>query len=73
MAVSGDFDRLFKQSRFKVLVVTRSQRRVESIRLTVSKITDKIFWFSTFEAINCDGFWSAIWVRPKGDQRQPLL
>ena len=73
LALSGDFDRLFKQPRFKVLVVTRSARRSEFIRLTVSKTTDKIFWFSTFEAINRDGFWSAIWLRPKGDQKQSLL
>jgi hypothetical protein len=73
LALSGDFDRLFKQPRFRVLVVTRSERRSEFIRLTVSKTTDKIFWFSTFEAINRDGFWSAIWLRPKGDQKQALL
>lgn len=73
LAVSGEFAKRFKQERFRVLVVANSERRIDSIRAAIAKHTDKIFWFSTFEIINREGFWSSVWVRPKGDQRQSLL
>lgn len=73
LALSGDFERRFRHPRFKVLVVTTSERRSNFIRLAVSKLTDKLFWFTTFQAINRDGFWSAIWLRPKDDQKAAAL
>jgi hypothetical protein len=73
LALSGDFSSLFRQARFRVLVIASSERRLGFVRKTVAKLTDKIFWFTTFELINRDGFWSAVWLRPKGDQRQSLL
>jgi hypothetical protein len=73
LAVSGEFQKRFRQSQFRVLVVVSSERRLDNIRAAVSKSTEKIFWFTTFENINCDGFWSPVWVRPAGDQRQSLL
>ena len=73
LALSGEFTRLFRQAQFRVLVVTRSERRLQSIREMVAKSTDKIFWFSTFEIIERDGLWSPVWLRPTGDQRHSLL
>ena len=73
LAISGQFLKLFQQSQFRVLVVAMSDRRLATIRQTVARLTDKIFWFSTFELINREGFWSPIWLRPQGDQRQSLL
>lgn len=73
LAISGDFERSFRQKQFRVLVVTTTDRHLQNIRSTVAKITDKIFWFSTFENINRSGLWSAIWLRPKGDQKLSLL
>lgn len=73
LARSGEFAKRFKQERFRVLVVANSGRRIDSIRAAVAKHTDKIFWFATFEFINREGFWSSVWVRPSGDQRQSLL
>jgi len=73
LAVSGEFLKRFRQPQFRVLVIANSERRLASIRATVAKSTDKIFWFTTFETINRDGFWSPIWRRPAGDQRQSLL
>jgi hypothetical protein len=72
-AMSGDFPARFHQSRFRVLVITRSEHRLESVRKTVSELTDKIFYFTTFELIKRDGFWSPIWRRPQADQWQSLL
>ena len=73
LAVTGEFERLFRQPRFRVLVLVRSQRRLESIRSQVKRFTGKIFWFSSFPIINRQGFWSAVWLRPRGQNRQPLI
>jgi hypothetical protein len=56
-----------------VLVVASSEKRLTNIRTTVAKSTDKIFWFTTFENIHRDGFWSPVWLRPTGGQRLSLL
>jgi hypothetical protein len=56
-----------------VLVIAPSERRAESIRKTVSKQTQKIFWFTTLEQIKREGFWSAVWLRPEGGQKLSLL
>jgi hypothetical protein len=73
LAFTGNFEREFKQSRFRVLVVADSQRRLDSIRQAVLPLTDKIFWFTTFESIRRDGAFAPIWTRPKGEVRQSLL
>jgi len=72
LAITGEFEKRFSQPRFRVLVVTSSERRMNNIRSLIARLTDKIFWFATFEAINRDGFWSPVWLRPRGDQRQSL-
>jgi len=72
LAVSGDYVREFGQPRFRVLVLANSMRRLKSIRTTVAAQTEKIFWFATLEAAR-DGFFSAVWLRPTGDQLQPLI
>src|SRR5206468_12013041 len=73
LAISGEFAKRFGHERFRVVVVANSKRRVDSIRASIAKQTTKIFWFTTFESINRDGFWSSAWVRPAGDQRRSLL
>lgn len=73
LAVSGEFLKRFRQTQFRVLVVASSERRLGNLRATVARSTDKVFWFTTFDSINRDGFWSPIWLRPTGDQRHSLL
>jgi hypothetical protein len=73
LAASGEFERIFEHPRFAVLVVTGSERRMQSLRKEVSNTTSKLFYFSTFEKISAQGFWSAIWLRPLGDQPQQLI
>jgi hypothetical protein len=72
-ALSGDFPKLSRQQQFRVLVITTSPRRLASIRSTVAKQTDKIFWFSDFQTINRETLWSPIWLRPTSDQKVALL
>jgi hypothetical protein len=73
LAVSGEFQKRFRHPQFRVLVVAHSDRRLNNIRASVAKSTDKIFWFTTFENIQRDGLWSPLWLRPTGDQRLSLL
>ena len=73
LATSGEFSRKFGQQQFRVLVMTRSERRMQNIRSVIAKSTDKIFWLTTFESIHQRGFWSAVWLRPSGDQRHSLI
>ena len=72
-AIGGDFERRFHGKRFRVLVIANSDKRLANIRERVTRATDKIFWFTTFESINRDGPWCPIWLRPRGNLRQSLL
>ena len=72
-ATSGEFQTLFKQSRFRVLVAAVSERRLNILRRTTALHTEKIFWFATLEEINRKGLFDPIWRRPVGEQKVPLL
>jgi len=73
LAVTGNFEREFKQSRFRVLVVADSDRRLDAIRQAVLSLTDKVFWFATFESIRRDGVFAPVWQRPKRALPQSLI
>jgi hypothetical protein len=73
LAVTGNFEHEFKQQRFRVLVVADSERRLAAIREVVLPVTDKIFWFATFESIRRHGVFAPIWQRPKGEEPQSLI
>ena len=73
LATSGAFSQDFQQAQFRVLAVTTSDRRLESLRVATRKVTEKVFWFTTFESIQQAGFWSAVWLRPSGDKLQALV
>jgi hypothetical protein len=72
-AVSGNFETRFGLPRFRVLVITHSERRMQSLRAATSSLTDKVFWFSTFHSITNDGFWSNVWLRTSDEPAQGLL
>ncbi len=72
-ASSGDYERVFREKRFRVLVLTTTERRLESLRSTIASITDKIFWLTTTEAFHKERFSCPIWLRPKGRDRQALV
>ena len=72
-AISGNFERQFGHAQFRVLVVANSERRLASLRTATAELTDKIFWFVSFESITKFGFWSPAWNRPKDHNPQPLI
>jgi len=72
-AVSGNFEKRFGQPQFRVLVVTDSERRMQSLRAATASLTDKVFWFSTFDSIAAHGFWSSVWLRANDERQQRLV
>ncbi len=72
-ALSGVYEKQFGQDRFRVIVLANSQRRLNSIRATVAAITQKIFWFSTLDAVRDDKFFASVWLRPTGDTQQTFF
>ncbi len=72
-ALSGECERQFGQSRFRVLVFANSERRLLSIRKVVAAMTDKIFWFASLPSVTRDGFFAPVWIRPTGDKALPLI
>ena len=48
---------------FRVLVVSRTETRMRNLMKTVSKLTDKIFWFSSAEKISEETVLESIWFR----------
>ena len=73
LALSGKYERQFRQARFRVLVLANSERRLQSIRATVAGVTQKIFWFATLDAIRTEGFFAPVWYRPVGDSPKPFI
>jgi hypothetical protein len=73
LAVSGTYERQFKQPRFRVLVLANSLRRLQSIRAGVAEVTQKIFWFATLDAARGERFFAPVWLRPTEEAHQPLF
>jgi len=72
-AISGQFAKKFNQSRFRVLVLADSERRLKYIRAAVAEVTEKIFWFATLDATRGPKFYDPLWLRPTGADYQPLF
>ena len=72
-AVCGAFEKQFRRTQFRVLVITDTERRLHSIRAVIAKSIDKIFWLSSFDLIERHSFWTAVWFRPTGSQAQRLI
>jgi hypothetical protein len=73
LALSGEYERRFKQPRFRVLVLANSERRLHSIRKAVADVTQKIFWFATLPAVTGEKFFGAVWLRPTDETHQPFF
>jgi hypothetical protein len=72
LALSGAFREQFALEHFRVLVLANSDRRLHSIRKTVTAITQKIFWFATLASVR-EEFFASVWFRPRGSQQTSLI
>jgi hypothetical protein len=68
-ALSESFEKHFGHGQFRVAVVTTGQVQLKRIWTAVSEQTSKVFWLTTFDDIKRSGFFSAIWLRPKAEQK----
>lgn len=73
LAVSGEYERSFGDTRFRVLVVTEGARRLENIRKAIAARTERIFWLTTLSAIVGESLSTPIWSRPTGVAKVPLV
>lgn len=72
LALSGEYRKKFRQERFRVLVLTSSERKLHSIRKAVAEVTQKIFWFATLDSVR-DGLFTSVWCRPADNKLTPLF
>lgn len=72
-AISGRFEDRFAAKRFLVLAVADTTGRMEALRGTTAKLTDKVFRFTTFEAIRGAGVRAQIWRKPQGNEMVSLI
>ncbi len=72
LALSGAYQTNFGQERFRVLVVTHSERKLHSIRKAVAEITHKIFWFASVGSLKKD-FFAPVWLRPAEETNKSLF
>ena len=72
-AVSGDYERQFGQTKFRVLVVGNSERRLHSIRGAAGAQTAKLFWFADLHALHVEGPFASVWRRASLGAPQPLV
>jgi hypothetical protein len=73
LARSGVVEQRYNLPSFRVLVIARTEDRIQAIRKVIARSTDKVFWLASIETIKRDGFWSAVWLRPTGDHRHSLI
>jgi hypothetical protein len=69
LAISGDYERIFGQKRFRVLITANSARRLLGIRTVVRASTEKVFWFTDLASVDWHGMLATVWLRPKGEDR----
>jgi hypothetical protein len=72
-AATGIFREQFGQKQFRALVVANNESRVQAIRKVVSSLTEKVFWFSTLEALRREGLWGPVWLRPSEETLRSFL
>jgi hypothetical protein len=72
-AASDAYEKEFGETRFRVLVIANSERRLESIRAAVRAVTQKLFGFANFGVIREKGLFAPVWLRPTGEDRFPLI
>jgi hypothetical protein len=73
LAANGQFLKVFDRKFFRVLVVAPSLTRLENLRTTILKQTDRVFWLTTRDELLTWGLFGTIWQRPADDVRRSLL
>ncbi len=62
-ARSGLYKKDFGLEYFRVLFVTKTHARLLNLKSTIEKLTDKIFFLSTFDQLSCNPIQDRVWIR----------
>lgn len=73
LALSGEYERQFGKSQFRVLVIANSEGRLRSIKSVIAPLTEKIFWFTSVPHIDERGFFGPIWSRPRSEANEEFI
>ncbi|HEV2174427.1 MAG TPA: replication-relaxation family protein, partial [Nitrospira sp.] len=73
LALSGEYQRRFGKSQFRVLVIAHSEGRLRSIRSVIAPLTEKLFWFTSLPDIHTHGFFGPVWLRPRSDVKEGFV
>jgi hypothetical protein len=60
---SGQYEQDFGRKYFRVLFVTKTQARLLNLKTTIEKLTNKIFYLTTFDLLSHDPIRDHVWVR----------
>ncbi len=72
LAHSGRFERTFKRTFFRVLVVTDSPGRLATLSQTAAQLTDRVMRFTTLHELSHHGALASIWRRPGASRSESL-
>ncbi len=61
-ARSGLYKKDFGLEYFRVLFVTKTQARLLNLKSTIEKLTDKMFYLSTFDQLSCNPIQDRVWI-----------
>jgi hypothetical protein len=72
-AGSSLYTKRFGVRYFRVLVITTSLERLANLKETVETVTDRMFWFTTFDRLTVDTAFGPVWQRAGHQGLFPLL
>jgi len=59
----GYYQKRFGVQYFRVLVITKTQKRLNNLKKTVETKTNKLFWFTTIDKVASEDAFGSIWQR----------
>jgi Replication-relaxation len=64
LAMSGQAEAALGNRRFRVCIVTTSERRLRNLARVIAGRTEKLFWLTTLDQLRQKSPWGEIWSRP---------
>lgn len=71
--LEGYFQRQFGSRFFKVLIISPNQSKLKRVSRIVERITEKMFWLTTWEMITPEKILTPIWSSPRRERLFSLL
>jgi hypothetical protein len=72
-AQSSSYQQKYGLKFFRVLVLTKTRERLLNLKAVTEKLTDKMFWFTTWKNLEPEKVFGPIWQRPGKEGNFSLL